>query len=120
MTLSTSDVAVCCDSALAQLLGALLNFVEQAHILIAITAWSAKVLTSSICFSVNGRAVDRVTARTRIGKALSPRNCQYCTITSNAQDVGHFVLGVGLAIRNMNCSLFNQNAADAGFATGPD
>ena len=54
-------------------------------------------------------------------KALShQRNSQNCTITSNAQDIGHFVLGVGLAIRNMNCSSFNQNAADAGFATRPD
>ena len=35
---------------------------------IAITAWSAKVVTSSICFSVNGRTVVRVrSAMTPIG-----------------------------------------------------
>ena len=43
-----------------------------------------------------------------------------CDDYQQAQDVGQFVLGVGLAIRNMNSSLFNQNAADAGVATGPD
>ena len=34
---------------------------------IAITAWSAKVDTSSICLSVNGRTSERVSANTPIG-----------------------------------------------------
>ena len=39
---------------------------------IAIAAWSAKVVTSSICLSVNGRTSRRVNARTPIG--LPSRN----------------------------------------------
>ena len=52
ITLSTSAVAVCCSSDR--------QFVVRAQssnsrtFSIAITAWSAKVVTSSICFSVNG------------------------------------------------------------------
>jgi hypothetical protein len=34
---------------------------------IAITAWSAKVVASSICFSVNGRTVVRISTITPIG-----------------------------------------------------
>ena len=34
---------------------------------IAIAAWSAKVVTSSICLSVNGRTSERVNARTPMG-----------------------------------------------------
>ena len=34
---------------------------------IAITAWSAKVVTSSICLSVNGRTSARVSVKTPIG-----------------------------------------------------
>jgi hypothetical protein len=33
----------------------------------AIAAWSANVVTSSICFTVNGRTSERVKARTPIG-----------------------------------------------------
>jgi hypothetical protein len=34
---------------------------------IAMAAWSAKVLTNWICFSVNGRASERVNVRTPVG-----------------------------------------------------
>ena len=54
MTLSTSAVAVCCCERLA------LHSLNSRVFSIAITAWSANVVTSSICLSVNGR-----TARSR-------------------------------------------------------
>ena len=40
---------------LPQFCVALLDFFEQPHVSIAITAWLAKVLRSAICFSENGR-----------------------------------------------------------------
>ena len=52
---------------LRQFARARLNAVEQRTFSIAITAWSAKVLTSSICFSVNGCTSERAKLRTPIG-----------------------------------------------------
>ncbi len=48
---------------------------------IAITAWSAKVETSSICLSVNGRTSRRVKIRTPIGRSLAQhRNAEHRAI----------------------------------------
>ena len=54
MTRSTSEVAVCCSSASLSSRERC-SGIEQPTFSIAITAWSAKVVTSSICLSVNGR-----------------------------------------------------------------
>ena len=48
MTLSTSDVAVCCSSVSRSSL-------SSRVFSMAMTACAAKFVTSSICFSVNGR-----------------------------------------------------------------
>jgi hypothetical protein len=47
MTCNTSALAVCCSSA------SRVSLISRAFS-IAITAWSAKMLTNSICFSLNG------------------------------------------------------------------
>ena len=54
MTCSTSEVAVCCSSASVSSRVRACTSSNSRTFSIAITAWSAKVVTSSICFSVNG------------------------------------------------------------------
>ena len=49
MTCSTSEVAVCCSSATSRC-----SSLSSRTFSMAITAWSAKFVTSSICLSVNG------------------------------------------------------------------
>ena len=51
----------------AQIVCALLARLNSRTFSIAITAWSAKVVTSSICLSVNGRTVLRCNTMTPIG-----------------------------------------------------
>ena len=59
MTCSTSEVAVCCSSASESSRVRACTSSNSRTFSIAITAWSAKVVTSSICLSVNGRTVLR-------------------------------------------------------------
>ena len=54
MTLSTSAVAVCCSSDSVSSRVRACTSSNSRTFSIAITAWSAKVVTSSICLSVNG------------------------------------------------------------------
>ena len=54
MTCSTSEVAVCCSSASVSSRVRACTSSNSRTFSIAITAWSAKVVTSSICLSVNG------------------------------------------------------------------
>ena len=67
MTPSTSDVAVCCSSDSASSRVRCCSASNKRTFSIAITAWSAKVVTSSICLSVNGRTVLRCKTMTPIG-----------------------------------------------------
>ena len=71
MTLSTSAVAVCCCSDSPDR-GARCTSSNSRTFSIAITAWSAKVSTSSICLSVNGSdLLAHQTAMTPIGSSSS-------------------------------------------------
>ena len=67
MTLSTSEVAACCSSASLSSAVRCCSASNSRTFSIAITAWSAKVDTSSICFSVNGRTVLRCRTITPMG-----------------------------------------------------
>ena len=60
ITLSTSEVAVCCSNASASSRVRCCSASNRRTFAIAITAWSAKVVTSSICLSVNGATVLRI------------------------------------------------------------
>src|SRR5271165_6438355 len=76
----------------------------------AITAWSAKVVDSSICWPVNGRAVERVRIRTPIGvPSLSKWDPQHGAIARDLQDIRHIVFGIGEAIGDVNCPAFEQD-----------
>ena len=63
MTCSTSEVAVCCSSASVSSRVRACTSSNSRTFSIAITAWSAKVSTSSICLSVNGRTVVALTSQ---------------------------------------------------------
>jgi hypothetical protein len=65
MTLSTSDVAVCCSSDSVSSRVRACTSSNSRTFSIAITAWSAKVVASSICLSLNGLTEERVIASRR-------------------------------------------------------
>ena len=67
MTLSTSAVAVCCSSDSVSSRVRACTSSNSRTFSIAITAWSAKVVTSSICLSVKGRTDFRHNDSTPIG-----------------------------------------------------
>ena len=55
MTLNTSDVAVCCSSDSVRSSVRWRNSLSSRVFSMAMTAWAAKFVSSSICLSVNGR-----------------------------------------------------------------
>ena len=55
MTLSTSEVAVCCSSDSLRSSVRWRSSLSSRVFSMAMTAWAAKFVTSSICLSVNGR-----------------------------------------------------------------
>ena len=59
MTLSTSEVAVCCSSASVSSRVRACTSSNRRAFSMAISAWSAKVVTSSICLSLNGCTTGR-------------------------------------------------------------
>ena len=67
MICSTSEVAVCCSSASLSSAVRACTSSNSRTFSIAITAWSAKIVTSSICFSENGRTVFLTSEITPIG-----------------------------------------------------
>ena len=73
MTWSTSDVAVCCSSASVRSavrsvrsVGAPRSSLSSRTFSMAMTAWDAKFLTTSICLSVKGRTSCRVRRSCRL------------------------------------------------------
>ena len=54
MTLSTSEVAVCCSNASVSSRVRCCSASNSRTLSMAMAAWSAKVSTRAICFSVNG------------------------------------------------------------------
>ena len=71
---------------------------------IAIAAWSAKVVTSSICLSVNGRTSVRVNVSTPIRNALAQhRHAKHCAEAAELSGAsGPSVFGITLYVRDMN------------------
>src|SRR5260370_41004057 len=74
MTRSTSEVAVCCSSDSDNSRVRACTSSNSRTFSIAITAWSAKVVTSSICLSVNGSTVLRVKTSTPVGVLVLTRS----------------------------------------------
>ncbi len=69
----------------------------------AITAWSAKVDTNSICFSVNGRTVRRMSTNRPIvtpsRKSGAPSNVRAPAISTAG---GHSIFGIRSHIMDMD------------------
>ena len=121
MTFSTSEVAVCCSSVSVSSCVRCCSSSIRRMFSIAITAWSAKVLTSSICFSVNGRGRRPRHREDANRKALSHQ--RYSAVLHDYQHrAGCRALFTRGRPRNPEYELFvvQPEAADAGFATGPD
>ena len=84
MTCSTSEVAVCCSSASVSSRVRCCSASNSRTFSIAITAWSAKVVTSSICLSVNGRAAVTLQNNHADGHSFAhQRNAQYRAIAAD-------------------------------------
>ena len=71
MTCRISDVAVCCSSDSDSSPVRARTSSNSRTFSIAITAWSAKVVTSSICLSVNGLTTARSETMTPIGNPFA-------------------------------------------------
>ena len=72
---------------------------------IAITAWSAKVVTSSICLSVNGSTLVRVKNEDADrGSLAQQRDAERRAIVAKRQDAAHIVFRIGLDVVHMDDS----------------
>ena len=79
---------------------------------IAITAWSAKVVTSSICLSVNGRVRSASMAITPIGSSLAhERDAEHGTISARFLALDEAVFRVVQNIGNMDGFALEHGAA---------
>ena len=116
MTWSTSDVAVCCSSDSVSSRVRCCSASNSRVFSMAITAWSAKVFTSSICLSVKGRRVDRTSAITPTGvpslRSGTPSIVRY----SPSFAVSNRYSG-SLNVVDMDDVAFQQRAADARTST---
>ena len=113
MTCSTSEVAVCCSSASESSRVRACTSSNSRTFSIAITAWSAKVVTSSICLSVNGCTVLRCKTMTPIGDSFpQQRDAEHRPEPANLRGLPKGEFRVGQHIVNMNGSAFQHGAAD--------
>ena len=80
---------------------------------IAITAWSAKVVTSSICLSVNGRTVPaRQRDHADRGALAQHRHAEHGAHTRQASGSTQRIVRVGLNIEHLNGFAFEQGPPD--------
>ena len=80
----------------------------------AITAWSAKVVTSSICLSVNGRTSARSNDQTPIGTAFAQqRHAEHGAEAALRVHSRHRVFRIGQHVRHVNDRAFEHDASDA-------
>ena len=112
MTLSTSDVAVCCSSDSASSRVRALTSSNSRTFSIAMTAWSANVVTSSICFSVKAWTARRVRAITPIGippaagAHLASFDSRRCVLPRQ------LVFRIGQDVEDLDRSSFEQGPTD--------
>ena len=77
MTLSTSEVAVCCSSDSLRSSVRWRSSLSSRVFSMAMTAWAAKFVTSSICLSVKGRTSVRGRWITPIGILREQRHAEH-------------------------------------------
>ena len=76
----------------------------------AITAWSAKVVTNSICLSVNGRDLAAHRPMTPIGTSFAQqRNAEHGAEAAELLRLAHqIVFGIGQNVGHVNGFAFEQ------------
>ncbi len=110
--LSTSAVAVCCCSDSRSSL-------SSRAFSIAITAWSAKILTNSICLSVNGFTVrPRQHEDADHNSIAQQRNTDIASVAAEFLSLSECVLRIGQNIRDVNDFAFQGRASGNGSAFG--
>ena len=113
MTWSTSAVAVCCSSDSVSSRVRCCSASNSRAFSIAITAWSAKVSTSSICLSVNGFTAAPVEHKQADGNPLTQkRHAEDCSKVAKFCDFTNGVFRISKNIRNLNGFARQQDAPD--------
>src|SRR5215831_11886490 len=102
MMLSTSDVAVWCSRASRNSALRSWSSLKSRTFSMAMTAWSAKVVTSSICFSVNGWTLSPDYDHPNGHTFPEHWNSEYGPETADFLRPGPLIIGVGQNIVNMN------------------
>ena len=111
MTCSTSDVAVCCSSASVSSRVRACTSSNSRTFSIAITAWSAKVVTSSICLSVKGHTEVRPRPKTPIGvPSRSSGTPSHGAIAAELLCLAQLVLRIGMNIEHLYDGLPSSKA----------
>ena len=119
MTRSTSDVAVCCSNDSESSRVRACSASNSRTFSIAITAWSAKVVTSSICLSVNGRTSERSTTMTPIGvPSRSSGTPSIVRQSPRLVDFAPVVFRIGQHVGDVNRLTLERDPADAAFSPG--
>ena len=111
MTCSTSDVAVCCSSDSVSSRVRCCSASNSRTFSMAITAWSAKVVTSSICLSVKGRTDFRPKVDDADRRSFAQeRDAKKRPRCANPAEFGIRVFGIGQNVEDMNDFAFKQDA----------
>src|SRR5262245_32599803 len=110
ITCSTCEVAVCCSKASLSSCVRACTSSNSRTFSIAITAWSAKVSTNSICLSVNGSAVqDEQANRNSLAQEGHPEDG---AIAAQSREFMQFVFRIGENIGDLNGFALQQDPRD--------
>ena len=118
MTCSTSAVAVCCSNAWVNSRVRACTSSNRRAFSIAITAWSANVITSSTCFSLKGRTVVLLRTSTPIGMPSRRSGTPRCVRNPpNSLGLIQSVFWIGQHVVYLNSLAVQQDTA--GHAPAP-
>ena len=119
ITFSTSEVAVCCCSASERSRVRACTSSNRRTFSIAMTAWSAKVLTSSICRSVNGPGVGRPKTKTPITLSFAQqRDREVRAVAAQALGLAEQIIRILENVGDMRDFSGARGAPGAGSGTG--
>ncbi len=111
MTCKTSEVAVCCSSDAVSSRVLAWTSSKRRAFSIAITAWSANVVSSAICCSLKGRTEWRDRPNTPIGvPSRSIWGADQAAIAAESLRFAQLVFRIGLRIENLDRCAFEQSS----------
>src|SRR6516164_1261384 len=114
MTLSTSDVAVCCSKDSVRSAVRWRNSLNNRAFSIAMTAWSANVVTSSICFSVKEFTLERADCRPGAQQRNPQDGAESCDFLALAE----LIFRIDQDVRYVDGAAFRQDTASDVAAAG--